>query len=123
LSARLRTASLLAVPLGFGVALANTAVQTYLNRRVPHAMQGRVFALKSMVKHQTAIVPLLSLGAAAEAFGTETVLVAAPFVLLAAAYALIQLSRHYGGHTPRRGLDVLASYWEEPLDLASRATP
>jgi hypothetical protein len=36
---------------------------------------------------------------------------------------LIQLSRHYGGHTPRRGLDVLASYWEEPLDLASGATP
>jgi MFS family permease len=123
LSSRLRTASLLAVPLGFGVALANTAVQTYLNRRVPHAIQGRVFALKSMLKHQTAVVPLLSLGAAAEAFGTETVLVAAPFVLLAAAYTLIQLSRHFGGHAPRRGLDVLSSYWEEPLDLASGATP
>ena len=29
-----------------------------------------------------------------------------------------QLSRHYGGHSPRRGLDVLATYWEEPADAA-----
>ena len=121
LSAKLRTASLLAVPLGFGVVLANTAVQTYLNRRVPHAIQGRVFALKSMLKHATAIIPLLALGASAEAFGVETVLVAAPFVLLAAAYALIQLSRHFGGHAPRRGLEVLATYWEEPADLTAGA--
>jgi MFS family permease len=123
LSAKLRTASLLAIPMGFGVALANAAVQTYLNRRVPHAIQGRVFALKSMLKHGTAVIPLLTLGASAEAFGVETVLVAAPFVLLAAAYALIQLSRHFGGHAPRRGLDVLATYWEEPAELATGAAP
>jgi MFS family permease len=121
LSSRLRTATLLAVPLGFGVAMANTAVQTYLNRRVPHALQGRAFALKSSVKHATAIIPLMTLGAAAEAFGVEAVLVASPFVLLAAAYALVQLSRHFGGHAPRRGLDVLSTYWEEPPELMTGA--
>jgi MFS family permease len=118
LSARLRTASLLAIPLGFGVALSTTAVQTYLNRRVPHALQGRAFALKSTLKHSTAIIPLTTLGLASEAFGVEKVLLAAPFVLLIAAYGLIQLSRHFGGHAPRRGLDVLATYWEEPPELA-----
>jgi MFS-type transporter involved in bile tolerance (Atg22 family) len=121
LSARLRTAALLAIPLGFGVSLSTTAVQTYLNRRVPHHFQGRVFALKSTIKHATAIIPLTTLGLAAEAFGVEKVLIAAPFVLLAVAYGLIQLSRHYGGHSPRRGLDVLATYWEEPPELVAPA--
>lgn len=117
LGERLRTAALLAIPLGFGVALANASVQTYLNRRVPHAMQGRAFALKSTVKHATAIVPLVSLGLASSAFGVDVVLLASPLVLLAAAYGLIQLSRHFGGHSPRRGLDVLSSYWEEPTEV------
>jgi predicted MFS family arabinose efflux permease len=119
LSAKLRTASFLAIPLGFGVSLSTTSVQTYLNRRVPHHLQGRVFALKSTIKHATAIVPLTMLGLASEAFGVERVLTAAPFLLLAAAYALIQLSRHYGGHSPRRGLDVLATYWQEPKEMAA----
>jgi MFS transporter len=119
LSAKLRTASVLAIPLGFGVSLSTTAVQTYLNRRVPHHLQGRAFALKSTIKHATAIIPLTALGLASERFGVEKVLLAAPFVLLAAAYGLIQLSRQFGGHSPRRGLDVLASYWEEPSELAA----
>ncbi len=120
-SDELRTAAVLAIPLGFGVALTSAAVQTYLNRRVPHAMQGRAFALKSTLKHMTAIVPLVSLGLASEAFGVEHVLLMSPLVLLAAAYGLIQLSRHFGGHAPRRGLDVLSTYWQEPQDLAGAA--
>jgi MFS family permease len=119
LSAKLRTASLLAIPLGFGVALSTTAVQIYLNRRVPHGMQGRAFALKSSLKHATAIVPLTTLGLASEAFGVEKVLIAAPLLLVLAAYGLVQLSRHFGGHAPRRGIDVLATYWEEPAELAA----
>jgi hypothetical protein len=62
-------------------------------------------------------VPLTTLGLASEAFGVEKVLLAAPFFLLAAAYGLIQLSRHFGGHAPRRGLEVLSTYWEEPPEL------
>jgi MFS family permease len=122
LSARLRTAALLAIPLGFGVSLSTTSVQTYVNRRVPHHLQARTFAVKTMLKHGTAILPLTTLGLAAEAFGVERVLVAAPFVLLGAAYALVQVSSYFAGHEPRRGLDVFASYWEEPPpDLAASA--
>jgi hypothetical protein len=122
LSSRLWAASLLAIPLGFGISLSTTSVNTYLNRRVPHAFQGRAFALKSTLKHATAIVPLASLGLAAEAFGVEKVLLLSPLVLLFAAYALIQISRHFGGHAPRRGLDVLATYWDEPAELRAIAS-
>ena len=105
-------------PLGFGIALTSTSVQTYINRRVPHGFQGRAFALQSSLKNGAAIVPLLTLGAAASAFGVESVLIAAPFVLLAVAYGLIQLSRYFGGQAPSFGIDVLASFWEEPAPEA-----
>ena len=42
----------LAMPLGFGVSLTATAVQTYINRRVPLRLQGRAFALQSTLNGQ-----------------------------------------------------------------------
>jgi hypothetical protein len=114
----LRTAALLAVPLGFGLSLTATSVQTYINRRVPLSHQGRTFAMQSSLKNGLAIVPLASLGAASEAFGVETVLIASPLVLLALALTLIQLSRYFGDHAPRGRLEELASFWEEPPDAA-----
>jgi MFS family permease len=116
---KLRTAAILALPLGFGIALTSTSVQTYINRRVPLAFQGRAFALQSLLKNGTAILPLTTLGAAAAWLGVETVLVASPFLLLALAYGLIQLSRRFGGHAPRGQLEVMASFWEEPGTVTS----
>ena len=107
-------AALLALPLGFGLALTSTSVHTYINRRVPISHQGRTFALQSSLKNGTAIIPLLSLSAAAGVFGVEAVLLASPLLLFALAYALIQLSRHFGGHAPRGSLGVMTTYWEEP---------
>ncbi len=124
LSERLRTAALLALPLGFGVTLTTTSVQTYLNRRVPHAYQGRAFALQSTLKNGAAIVPLLTLGSAATAFGVERVLLASPFVLLGLALGLVSLSARLSGMPPTRGLQVLASFWEEPRsDVAVEPAP
>jgi MFS family permease len=119
LSERLRTAALLALPLGFGVTLTTTSVQTYLNRRVPHAYQGRAFALQSTLKNGAAIIPLLTLGAAATAFGVERVLLASPFALFGLALGLVLLSARLSGMPPKRGLQVLASFWEEPVDGAA----
>jgi MFS family permease len=113
-SGELRTAAVLAVPLGFGLALATTSVQTYVNRRVPLSHQGRTFALQSTIKNGSAILPLTTLGAAAGAFGVETVLIASPFVLLGLAFGLLQLARHFGGEAPAGGLEVMATFWEEP---------
>jgi Na+/melibiose symporter-like transporter len=113
----LRSAMLLALPLGFGVALTLTSVQTYINRRVPLQLQGRTFAMQSVLKNGTAILPLLVLGAAAAEVGAETVLLASPLLLLALAVALIVISRRFG-EQPARGLDVLATFWEEdPAEL------
>jgi MFS family permease len=118
LSEELRTAALLALPLGFGVSLTTTSVQTYTNRRVPLEYQGRAFALQSTAKNAVAIVPLLTLGAAAAAFGVQQVLLVSPFVLLGLAYALVQLSYRFAGAAPPSRLDVVASFWEAdaPVD-------
>ncbi len=120
----LRTAALLAMPLGFSVALTTTSVQTYINRRVPLSFQGRTFALQSSLKNGIAIVPLLSLGAAASAFGVEPILIAAPIVLLILAYALVQISIGFAGLSPAANLEVFSTFWHEtpapPMEPASQ---
>jgi hypothetical protein len=117
----LRTAALLAIPLGFSVALTTTSVQTYINRRVPLAFQGRTFALQSSLKNGLAIVPLLGLGAAASAFGVEAVLIAAPIVLLVLAYALVQISIGFAGISPAANLEVFSTFWQEPPQQPAEA--
>jgi MFS family permease len=122
----LRTAGLLAIGLGFGLALTAVSVQTYLNRRVPLTYQGRAFALQSVLKNGIAIAPLLTLGAAATVFGVRAVLIASPFVLLSAAVFLVWLSIRLGGRAPSRRLDVLSTYWEEsdaPVSNPDDAAP
>jgi predicted MFS family arabinose efflux permease len=118
LGAPMRTASILALPLGFGLALTGMAVQTYVNRRIPLAYQGRAFALQSVLKNGASIIPLLTLGAVAEVVGVDTVLVASPIVLIAIAIGLIQLSFRFSGRAPAPRLVVLSSFWEEPKDAA-----
>jgi MFS family permease len=113
LGEKLRTAGFIAIALGFGLSLTTTSVQTYINRRVPLSYQGRAFALQSVLKNGTAIVPLLTLGALASLVGVDTVLVFSPILLVVAAFALVELSVAFGGSAPARRLDVLASFWEE----------
>ena len=97
----------------FGLALTSISVQTYINRRVPVSYQGRAFALQSVLKNGSAIVPLLTLGLAATVLSVRTVLILSPFVLLAIAVALVRLSVSFGGDASTRRLAVLSSYWEE----------
>lgn len=111
---KLRTASFLSVFLGFGLSLTATAVQTYLNRRVPLTYQGRAFALQSVMKNGASIVPLLTVGALATVFGARAVLLVSPLLLLASALALIEISIVLGGgQRPSSRLDVLQTFWEE----------
>jgi MFS family permease len=111
--APLRTASALAIPLGLGVAVATMSVQTYINRRVPLARQGRTFALQSTLKNGSAILPLLGLGAAASVFGVNSVLIVSPLLLIGLAFGLVRLSERFGGHAPTTRLDVLSSFWQD----------
>ena len=113
LGERLRTAALLALPLGYGLALSKISVQTYINRRLPVAYQSRAFALQNSLKHGLAIVPLLVLGGAATTFGVERVLVISPFALLGLAAVLVYLSYRFGGEEFSGTLDVLSTFWQE----------
>jgi len=110
----LRTAGFLAMPLAFGVSLTATSVQTYINRRVPLAYQGRTFAMQSALRNGSAIFPLLLLGTAAAQFGVEAVLLFSPLLLLATGYALLVLSFRFSGLAPHSQLEVMESFWEEP---------
>lgn len=91
----LRTASFLAIPLGFGIGSATAAVGTYINRHVPEEMQGRAFALQTMLKSALAILPLLALGSAASLVGVRPVMIASPVILFLLAMAVQR--RLYGG--------------------------
>lgn len=122
LSRPLRTAGFVAMPLAFGVSLTATSVQTYINRRVPLAYQGRMFAMQSALKNGSAIFPLLMLGAAAAQFGVEPVLLLSPLLLLATGYALLGLSFRYSGLAPHSRLGVMESFWEEPERRPGNAT-
>jgi hypothetical protein len=109
-----KTAGLIAIPLAFGVSLTATAVQTYINRRVPIAYQGRMFALQGALRNGAAIVPLLTLGVAAGAIGADNVLLISPLLLIAVAYGLVYASFHISGLRAPRGFEVVESFWEEP---------
>jgi MFS family permease len=82
---KVRTAALLALPLGFGLTTVTAAVGTYINRYAPERLQGRLFALQSTLKNAVSIGPLLALGALATIVGVETVLLIAPVFLLVVA--------------------------------------
>ncbi|MDP9238398.1 MAG: MFS transporter [Chloroflexota bacterium] len=113
LSRELRTAGMLALPLGFGLSITTTSVHTYINRRVPLSYQGRAFALQSSLKNGAAIVPLLTLGAAARVFGVANVLIVSPLVLLAIAFLLVRVSFAFSPMAPHQQLNVLSSFWTE----------
>jgi MFS family permease len=110
----LRTASFLVLPLGFGIALTTMSVQTYINRRVPLAYQGRAFALQSTLKNGSSIIPLLTFGVLATIFGVDTMLIFSPVLLLGVAVALVRLSEYFGGRAPSSRIEVLSSFWDEP---------
>lgn len=114
LSRKLRTAALLAMPLAFGVSLTAAAVQTYINRRVPLALQGRTFALQGAVRNGAAIFPLIAMGAAASLVGADVVLLASPFLLVAVGYGLVLVSYRLAGVAAPTRLEVVGSFWEEP---------
>ncbi|MBI5288931.1 MAG: MFS transporter, partial [Chloroflexi bacterium] len=113
ISRDLAAAGFLSILLGFGLALTQISVQTYINRRVPLRFQGRTFALQSMLKNGATIVPLLTLGAAATVVGVRPVLILSPFALLVSAVLLVRLSYSFRGEAAPGRLDVLSSYWEE----------
>ena len=111
---RLRTASVLTIPLSFGVSLAAASAQTYINRRVPLKLQGRTFAIQSTLRSGAAIVPLVAFGGAATQIGTDRVLLLTPIILIAIGFLLVQASFRFAKRAPPSYLEVASTFWEEP---------
>jgi len=126
LTAELRTAMLLSIPLGLGAGLTDNAVKTYINRRVPLDYQGRTFAARSTLESIVAIVPLMAVAGVASLVGVSPVLIALPLVIYAVLLILLQLSRRYGVEVigPMTMVaQMLTNETEEELEEPAPATP
>lgn len=106
-------ASLLTIPAYAGFTAAGAAVQTYINRRLPVVKQAGVFGIESTLRSALAIVTVLTFGILATIFGTRLVFMIAPFAMLLLLIGIIIGSYRFSEDKAPRGLEVLASFWEE----------
>lgn len=106
-------AGLLIVPTYAGFTAAGAAAQTYINRRLPVAKQASAFGIESTLRSGLAIVAVLTFGTLATIFGTQPVFLIAPFVMLALLVGIIIGSYRFSEEDAPRGVEVLASFWEE----------
>ena len=105
----LEIAAQLSVFLGFSMTLSATAVQIYIARNVPLAIQGRTFALLGAMKDGLAIVALLAIGATADVFGVARVITVSPLLLLALAWAFVRYTGRWRRQPPAGEGDEAAS--------------
>ena len=92
-------AGLVGVPVKFGAGAANTAVQAYINRRVPYGEQGSAFGMLTVLQNGFGVGASFIFGAAANQFGTPIVFVCAPVLIV----ALISYLIHRGTRTRPEG--------------------
>lgn len=114
--ANVRTAALLALPLGAGVSLTNTSAQTYINRNVPAELQGRIFAILTTLKNALAMVLLFTLGVIASGVGVSIVLLVSPIFLYALYAALRDLAEYFARRQTAvaNGLVAASEFPERP---------
>ena len=84
LSSASQIVMIILLPMGFAFSLVNVAANAILNARVPVRMQGRVFALQTLVARVAAIPSLLTGGALTEVLDVRVVLGLTPVLLLCA---------------------------------------
>lgn len=113
LGKNVRTASFIALFVGFGLALTGGAVSVYINRRVPIAYQGRAFAIQGALKNGMAVMPLLILGAIASVLSLQLVVFLIPGFLVLTTYGLITASARLRGHSIPSRAEVHTSFWKE----------
>jgi hypothetical protein len=93
-TARILATVIFANMYGYSLTVVMTMGRVLLNERVPHEMQGRVFAAQTVLANLVAIVPVAASGLIADAVGVEPVLIVAGIcALLAAAWSQARSSR------------------------------
>src|SRR5262249_38056510 len=111
-------AGVIAIPFNFGATASGSAVQTYVNRRVPLTNQGATFGIQSQVVSALTIVTMLALGALATVVGVRAVFLIATPLATVGVGLLVRYGYHVAHETPPPGLRVLRSYWEGSNDEA-----
>ncbi len=90
-------ASVIAVPANFGSTAAGSAVQAFINRRVPLAQQGATFGLQEVQENVTTLALVLLVGAISSLIGPRVVFVVAPIFAFAMVLWLIAYSFRLSG--------------------------
>ena len=121
LSDEILAASFVSIFTGFAVSMSSVSVQTYVNRRVPMVLQGRVFGLQSVLANAAALIPMLTLGFLAEATSIKAILFFAPWAVLIGVYLLLVLASRWTKTEPMTRDQVLDSFWHEPEDPSDHA--
>ena len=83
-------AGLIGILVKFGGGAANTAVQSFINRRVGFWQQGAAFGMQNFLQNALGVVGTLGFGALANRYGTDLVFIAAPFTVVTIVAILIR---------------------------------
>lgn len=90
-------ASVIAMPANFGSTAAGSAVQAFINRRVPLAQQGATFGLQEVQENVATLALVLLVGAISSLIGPRVVFVVAPIFAFAMVLWLIAYSFRLSG--------------------------
>ncbi len=96
-------AGLIGILVKFGGGAANTAVQSFINRRVGFGQQGAAFGMQNFLQNALGVVGTLGFGALANRYGTDFVFIAAPFTVVAIVAFLIRRSDGSTGRATEPG--------------------
>lgn len=113
LSQMILAAGTIAIIVSFATAIAASAVQTYINRRVPVVHQGATFGMQTALANGFGVAAMLTLGGIATYVGSKIVFLIAPVVVTLAIVGLVRYSYRYSDEPEPGGRDVLASFWDE----------
>ncbi len=83
-------AGLVGILVKFGGGAANTAVQSFVNRRVGFGQQGAAFGMQNFLQNALGVAGTLGFGLLANRYGTSFVFVIAPVVVVAIVAMLIR---------------------------------
>jgi MFS family permease len=114
LSNAMLAAGFIAMPANYGSTATSSAVQVFINRRVPLISQGGVFGMEKVVENALTVVVMLSLGALATVVGSQVVFVIAPLAVFALVIWLIRYSFRATGQQTPTSREVVEELWEGP---------
>lgn len=110
ISDRVLAASFIALPANFGSTAAGSAVQAFINQRVPLSQQGSTFGLQEVQDNVATLVLVMTLGVISSIAGPKVVFVIAPIFAFAMMLWLIGYSYRVSGQgevSMREALDDL----------------